>query len=119
MASIVSSEYPWIYIKFPKVIVIIVNIIKIIVTEINDDIVFLLTPFKKNKIIVLIIKHITIVGIVGLNPHPTIIIRRNNKARFIYIVKNVFKPLLPQIKTRRINNIKDSIFIIYYRSFYT
>lgn len=58
------------------------------------------------------------VGIIGLNPQPTIITNRNINARFIYIVKNVFKPLFPPINRRRIKSIKDSIFIILYSSFY-
>ena len=54
------------------------NSSNIIVTEMNDDIVFLLYPFKKNNIIILIIIHITRVGIVGLNPHPTIMCNMNS-----------------------------------------
>lgn len=96
----------------PIINVIIVNISNIIVTEMNDDNVFLLYPFKKNNIIILIIIHITKVGIVGLNPHPTIINNMNSKAKLIYIVRNVFIPLLPPIIVSNINNIRDSSFII-------
>lgn len=110
--------YPWIYILFPNKQVILINISNSKHTDINDTIVFLFVPFKKNRIIILIIIHIMNVGIMGLNPHPTIITNRNIKAKFIYIVKNVFKPLLPPIIRRRINNISDSIFIIIYASFY-
>lgn len=60
-----------------------VNTINVSITDINEDIVFLLYPFKKNNIIILIIVHITSVGIVGLNPHPTMITKINSKARFI------------------------------------
>lgn len=49
-----------------------VNIIKMIITDINDEIVFIFVPFKKNKITELIIIQMINVGIVGLNPHPTI-----------------------------------------------
>mgnify|MGYP003306208850 CR=1 FL=1 len=48
-----------------------VNIIRIKDTDINDDIVFLLKPFKKNNMSTDIIKQITNVGIKGLNPQPT------------------------------------------------
>lgn len=81
--SIVSSAYPWIYILFPSIKVIKVNTIKVIITDINEDIVFLFVPFKKNNIIILIIVHIIRVGIVGLNPHPTIITSINNSAKFM------------------------------------
>ena len=81
--SIVSSVYPWIYILFPSINVIMVNTINIRITDINDDIVFLLYPFKKNKIIVLIIIHIIRVGIVGLNPQPVIITNINSNVKFI------------------------------------
>ena len=73
IVSIVSSVKPWIYMLFPIINVIVVNISNIIITEMNDDIVFLLYPFKKNNIIILIIIHIIRVGSVGLKPHPTII----------------------------------------------
>ena len=56
--------------------------------------------------------HITKVGMVGLNPQPMIIINNIIKARLRYIVKNVFKPLLPPISNKRINNIIDSTLII-------
>lgn len=79
--SIVSSVYPWIYILFPSIKVIIVNTINIRITEMNEEIVFLLYPFKKNSIIVLIIIHIIRVGIVGLKPHPVIITNINSKAK--------------------------------------
>lgn len=108
----VSSAYPWIYILLPRRQVISININNSEHTDMNDTIVFLFVPFKKNNIIVLIIIHITSVGIIGLNPHPTIITNRNINARFIYIVKNVFRPLLPPINSRRINNISDNTFII-------
>lgn len=60
-----------------------INIIKIIITDINEEIVFILVPFKKNKIIELIIRHIINVGIVGLNPQPTINTNININARFM------------------------------------
>ena len=88
------------------------NSSNIIVTEMNDDIVFLLYPFNKNNIIILIIIHITRGGIVGLNPHPTIIRNMNSKAKLIYLVRNVFIPLLPPIIVSSISNIRDSSFII-------
>ena len=110
--SIVSSLYPCIYILLLIIKDIIVNSISNIITEINEDIVFLFIPFKKNKIIVLIIIQITIVGIVGLKPHPTIIININSRVRFMYIVKNVFIPLFPPISIKRLSNIKDNAFII-------
>ena len=49
---------------FPKIIVIIKNIINNIVTEINDEIVFLFVLFKKKRIIILIIRQIMKVGII-------------------------------------------------------
>ncbi len=79
--SIVSSEYPEIYILFPSSIVILVNIINIKITDINEDTVFGFVPFKKNCIIILIIIDITSVGIVGLNPQLVIITNINNNAR--------------------------------------
>lgn len=103
---------------FPNKHVIPINISNKKHTDTNDTIVFLFVPFKKNNIIVLIIIHIMNVGIMGLKPHPTIITKININARFIYIVINVFKPLLPPIDRRRIKSIKDSIFIIFYSSFY-
>jgi len=60
----------------------VINIIRRIHTEIKEAIVFLLVPFKKNKIMVLIIKHMKKVGIMGLNPHPTMMTKRNIKAKF-------------------------------------
>ena len=60
----------------------------------------------------LIIVHITSVGIVGLKPQPTMITKINSNARFIYIVKKVFIPLLPPIIVSNTNNIRDSNFII-------
>ena len=58
-----------------------VNNNSINITDINEDNVFLLYPFKKNNIIILIIIHITRVGIVGVKPHPVIITNININAR--------------------------------------
>lgn len=66
---------------FPSNIVIPVNNSNTSITDINEDIVFLLYPFKKNNIIILIIVDITRVGIVGLNPQDVIITNININAR--------------------------------------
>ena len=90
----------------------------VINTDINEDKVFLLYPFKKNKIIVDITIHIINVGMVGLKPHPTIIIRSISKPKLKYMVRNVLKPLLPPIRISRTNNMIDSAVIIFLASFY-
>ena len=88
------------------------NIISIMDTDMNDDLVLMLYPFKTNNISNEMIIHIVNVGMVGLNPQPTIIIKNIISIKLIYIVINVFKPLLPPISNKRINNISDSSFII-------
>lgn len=52
-------------------------------TAIKEEIVFLFVPFRKNKIMVLIMIQITKVGINGLNPHPTIITNKKIRAKFM------------------------------------
>lgn len=84
--SIVSSGYPWIYILLFNINVIIVNIINNMITDINEDIVFLFVPFRKNNINILIIIHNTRVGMVGLKFHPAIRININSKIKLRYIV---------------------------------
>ena len=113
MDSIVSSEYPAIYILFPSNMVIPVNTSNINITDINEDTVFSFVPFKKNCIIILIIIDITSVGIVGLNPQLVIITNININARLKYILKKVFRPLLPPININNIRRIIVSSFIIY------
>ena len=97
---------------FPSRIVIPVNNSSINITDINEDIVFLLYPFKKNSIIILIIVHIISVGMVGLKPQPVIITSININARLKYILKNVFIPLLPPISNSNTRRIIVSSFII-------
>ncbi len=94
------------------------NISNIMDTDMNDDLVFLLYPLSINSINKDIRIHIINVGMVGLNPQPTIIIKNIIRIKLIYIVINVFKPLLPPIVSKRINNISDSSFIILQASFY-
>lgn len=53
------------------------------VTAIKDEIVFWLVPFKKNRIMILIMIQITNVGIRGLKPQPTMITKRKINARFM------------------------------------
>ena len=98
---------------FPSMIVILVNINNISITDINEDTVFLFVPFKKNCIIILIIIDFTRVGIVGLKPQLVIITNINNNARLKYILKKVFRPLLPPISINNTRRIIVSIFIIY------
>ena len=81
-------------------------------TEINEHIVFIFTLFKRNRIIQLIIKLITNVGIIGSKPQPYMIINIIIKNKLTYIVKKVFKPRLPPISIKRSNNIRDNSFII-------
>ena len=88
------------------------NIRRTIITDINEDLVFILYPFKTNSIIKDMSIHITNVGMVGLNPQPIIIINNNINAKLRYIVINVFKPRLPPISSKRINNIIDNTLII-------
>lgn len=117
--SIVSSEYPAKYKLSPNTIVIPVNNKSIIITDMNEEIVFLFVPFKKNWIIILIIIVITRVGMVGLKPQPVIITNINNNARLKYILRKVFIPLLPPIISNSIRRIIVNSFIILYPSFYT
>lgn len=63
--------------------VIIKNRINNMVTAIKDEIVFWLVPFKKNRIMILIMIQITNVGIRGLKPQPTMITKRKINARFM------------------------------------
>jgi len=100
------------YMLFPSNTVIDVNINNMSITEINEDNVFLLYPFKKNWIIILIIIDITSVGMVGLNPQPIIITRINSSAKLKYILRKVFIPLFPPIIRSNARRIIVSTFII-------